>query len=112
MTFNKNVMKEIYRKDISELKEFEKYGDVIRQIRHYPETGWWLYDRGSHYEVVRGKKHTNPDGSVVYVYPSSEDWGTYGYSVWKNKWADKMIEFIVSAPTHTAQEMYEFKKTL
>jgi hypothetical protein len=99
-------------KDISEMKEFEKYGDLFRQVRHNPETGWWLYRRGTSYEVVKGVKHKNPDGTIVRTYPGSETWGTYGYTVCDCSWAEAVIDFIMSAPSRTAQELYEFKKTL
>lgn len=103
---------EVALKDISEMKEFEKYGDLFRQVRHNPETGWYLYDRGTSYEVVKGVKRKNPDGTIVHAYPSSESWGTYGYTVPRCSWADAVIEFIMSAPSRSAQEIYEFKKTL
>lgn len=102
----------IIYKDINEVKTFEKYGDVFTQIKHNPETGWYLYDRGTSYEVVKGKKVKNQDGSTVFIYPSSNDWGNYGYTVPKSSWADKIIDFIMTANTRTAQEIYDFKKTL
>lgn len=94
------------------MKEFTKFGDTFRQIRNNPETGWWLYDRGRSYEVVRGKKYTNPDGNVVYRYPCDEDFGLYGYAVMKNWYADQLIDFLMGAKTRSADEIYEFKKTL
>lgn len=102
----------IFRKDISEMKTFTRHGQVFTQVCHNPETGWWLYDRGNSYEVVRGKKYRNPDGQVVYVYPSDEDWGTYGYTVMKSRYTDQLIEFYMSSKNHTPQEVYEFKKML
>ena len=105
-------MEKPFRKDISELKEFSKYGDTFKQIRNNPDTGWWLYERETHYEVVKGMKYTNPDGSVVYVYPSEKDWGTYGYTIPKCWWAKPTINFIMKRNTISAQEMYEFKKIL
>lgn len=102
----------IFKKDISELKEFKKYGDTFKQIRNNPQTGWWLYERETHYEVVKGKKYVNPDGSVVLGYPSESDWGVYGYTIPKCRWAEKTINFIMGKKTISAQEMYEFKKTL
>lgn len=105
-------MKAPFRKDISELKEFRKYGDTFKQIKNNPETGWWLYERETHYEVVKGKKYVNPDNSVVYVYPSENDWGVYGYTIPKCWWAEKTINFIMGRKTTSAQEMYEFKKAL
>ena len=110
-------MEKIFRKDISEVKTFTKYDDTLTQIKNNPETGWWLYERVSNYgiklyEVVKGKKYTNPDGSVVYVYPSESDWGQYGYIIPKCWWAQEAIDFIMSRKTISAEELYEFKKTL
>lgn len=102
----------VFRKDISEMKEFTKYGDTFKQIRHNPETGWWLYDRGNSYEVVKGKKYKNPDGNYVYVYPCDEDWGTYGYTVYKGWPGELMVDFLMSAKCRTPQEIYDFKKEL
>lgn len=105
-------MEKHFRKDISEAKEFCKYGDIFKQVRNNPDTGWWLYERETHYEVVKGKKYVNPDNSVVYVYPSESDWGIFGYTIPKCWWAQKTIDFIMGRKTISAQEMYEFKKTL
>lgn len=103
---------EIIRKDIKDLKEFKKYGDTFKQIRNNPETGWWLYERPTHYEVVKGKRYKNPDGEVVLIYPSEGDWGTYGYTIPKCWWADEVIDFLMERKSTSAQELYEFKKTL
>ena len=109
---------EIVRKDIKDLKEFKKYGDTFKQIRNNPETGWWLYERTpkdggrKHYEVVKGKKYKNPKGEIVLVYPGENDWGTYGYTIPDCWWAEKTIDFIMNRKSTSAQELYEFKKTL
>lgn len=109
----------IFSKDISEEKTFEKFGDIFTQIRNNPETGWWLYKRVRkdnpskiHYEVVKGVKRKNPDGTIVYSYPNSERWEIYGYTVDNNRYADRIIEFLMGATSRSAQEIYEFKKTL
>ena len=105
-------MEKIFRKDISEIKTFKKYGEVFTQIKNNPETGWWLYDRGDCYEVVKGKPKKNPNGEIVLVYPSDSDWGKYGYTVPKCWWAQETIDFIMGRKSTSAQELYEFKKTL
>lgn len=111
-------MVKIELKDIGEMKTFEKYGDTFKQMRNNSETGWWLYERTNnetgrqHYEVVRGVKRKNPDGTTVYAYPSSEMWGTYGYSIMKNWYAEKLIDYIMEAKSRTAQEIHDFKSSL
>ena len=109
---------EIIRKDIKDMKAFEKFGDLFTQIGNNPETGWYLYERVNkesgkkHYEVVKGKKHKNPDGSIVYAFPSTELWGTYGYSIDDNRYSQKLIEFLMESKSRTPQEIYDFKKAL
>lgn len=105
-------MVNIKRKDIGKEKSFTKNGITYVQTRHNPETGWYLYDRGTTYEVVKLKKYRNPDGEEVLVYPSDEDWGHYGYTVMKNRHAEKLIDFLMSAKSRSPQEIYEFKKGL
>ena len=69
---------------IEERKEFTLFGDTLKQCEHNETTGLWLYERYSPkgrlvgYEVVRGKKHKNPDGTEVFSYPSTEEFGSYG----------------------------------
>ena len=105
-------MDKIFRKDISEMKTFKKYGEVFTQIKNNPETGWWLYERPTHYEVVKGKPYTNPSGEKVFVYPSDNDWGIYGYTIPKCWWAQETIDFIMGRKSTSAQELHDFKKTL
>lgn len=78
-------MKPIYTKDISEKLEFKFGEDTLKQLYcANEEQHIYVYERYNHagrlfaYEVVRGKKRKNPDGSIVYSYPSSEDFGSYG----------------------------------
>lgn len=87
---------EIYRKDLQ--KTFTKYGDTFTQIAHNPNLNTYIYERidgeGRHngYEVIKPKKCTNPDGSIVYVYPTENDWG-YGRAVTtRNK--DKAVQYL------------------
>lgn len=104
--------------DISEMKTFTKFGDVFTQIKNNPETGWWLYERTpkdggrKHYEVVKGKKHKNPDDSVVLTYPSNEEWGSYGYTIPDCWWAQEVIDFLMNRKTTTAEELSNYKKIL
>lgn len=88
---------EIFRTDIREKKEFRFEGDTLKQKKCYDEEKQiWLYERVNHsgrlfgYELVKGVKHKNPDGSLIYLYPSSEQFGDYGYFI-SSQWADKDI---------------------
>lgn len=72
--------------DIKDKKEFVFQGDKLVQYKSYGD-GWWLYKRYNQYtnfnfmgwELVKGKKDMQPNGDVVYIYPSSRLFGTYGY---------------------------------
>lgn len=80
----------INKQDISTTNVFRKYdkdytkiwGDddrhlyVFQVFKKYP-SGIEVTD----YEVVKGIKYKNPDGSIVYVYPSAERFGSYGYYI-------------------------------
>ena len=90
-------MKEIVSTDISEKKEFTFEGDTLKQKYCYDEEKHiWVYERYNRngrligYELVKGKKKKNPGGSEVYIYPSSEEFGTRGYFI-SAQWADKDI---------------------
>ena len=77
-------MKDINATSIEDRKEFIFCGDTLKQCEHNETTGLWLYERYNPkgrlvgYEVVKGKKRKNPDGSEVLCYPSSDDFGSYG----------------------------------
>lgn len=83
------VMK-IFAKDIEERLEFDRCGYHYVNICLDTEkkAGIWELRKDNKcygFEVVKGKKHKNSDGSVVYAYPSDEQFGTYGwYLVGKN----------------------------
>lgn len=76
-------MKEIYKTDISELKEFEKYGETFTFLQH----NTYLYKRTNKetgkvsYEVIKPVKRKNPDGATVYCYPSESSFG-YGTALY------------------------------
>lgn len=71
--------------DIKDKKEFKFQGDKLEQYKSYGD-GWWLYKRYNQYnnfnfmgwELVKGVKGKQPDGKIVYTYPSSEMFGPYG----------------------------------
>lgn len=74
----------IFSTPIEEKKEFTFDGDTLKQCEHNTTTGLWLYERYykdgrlKGYEVVMGVKTKQPDGTIVEVYPSSEQFGTKG----------------------------------
>lgn len=88
---------EIIQKDISEEREFSFAGDTIKLERCLDqEKRIYLFSRYNAkgrlvgYELVQGVKHKNPDGEYVYIYPSSSQFGHYGYFINK-AYADKDI---------------------
>lgn len=81
-------MKFGYFKDISQKMTFRRAGYDYKNILFDEEhhCGIWkmskkidgiVKDMG--YEVVRGVKRKNPDGSIVYCYPNDEQFGIYGF---------------------------------
>ena len=82
------VMEKTVRTDISEKMTFRRVGydyqNIVFDEEHH--CGIWkvsmeidgiVNDIG--YEVVRGIKKKNSDGSIVYVYPSNEQFGINGF---------------------------------
>lgn len=84
-------MKKIFYNDISERKTFKMFGDLFVLIARNIEHNTYLYKRvklstdeygeTSGYEIVKPIKRKNPDGTTVYVYPSSEQFG-YGRALY------------------------------
>lgn len=72
-------MKEIWKHSISEFKEFTRAGYHYTKISDKDNTYLFHLDGSSGYELMIGKKAKQPDGSVVYVKPGDEDFGTYGW---------------------------------
>lgn len=81
-------MERIGYKDISQKMTFKRAGYDYENIVYDPlhHCGIWkmtrdidgkVVDMG--YEVVKGVKKVNPDGSTVYAYPGDEQFGTYGF---------------------------------
>lgn len=73
---------EIFGKPIEELKRFTKFGDEFTFMKYNPEKNTYLYKRVNIdtgficYEVVIPRRMKNPDGSIVYVYPGTEMFGS------------------------------------
>lgn len=107
-------MKEIWRTPIEDRFEFNVHGGVCRRVSYNPDTNVYVYERSTCIEVVKPKYVRQPDGTRVGIYPSDEDFGTYGYCISSNAWyKDQMVEFLVNNPDKWgAQDIYEFKKTL
>lgn len=77
-------MKSFKKKDLTEKFEFTRAGYHYVNICYNKENhkGIWELRRDNKcfgFEVVKGLKTKNPDGSVVYVYPSDEQFGRYGW---------------------------------
>lgn len=92
-----------YKDNISELKEFRKYGDLFKQVEDFGD-GIYLYSRenvgeGGHkgvyvYELVRGAIHLNADGSRVLSYPGSSLWGAYGKTIWLDTTREEIMKIV------------------
>lgn len=64
---------------ISELKEFKRDGYLTKYVAN--DGLWYLFSIGRGYEIVRAVKRKQPDGSDVYCYPSSEQFGVNGWYI-------------------------------
>lgn len=87
-------MKSFIKKDLTEKFEFTRAGYHYVNICYDRENHKGIWElrktidgqsRSFGFEVVKGLKTKNPDGNIVYVYPSSEQFGIAGfYLVGKN----------------------------
>ena len=76
----------IVAKDISEKMRFSRCGydyECLYYNQDFHCGVWKMKSKGTGrfcgYEVVRGFRYKQPDGSIVYRYPSDEQFGTYGF---------------------------------
>lgn len=90
-------MKNTSETDISTLKEFTFGEDTLKQLScAHAEKRIYVYERYNRegrliaYEVVKGVRTKLPDGSIVYRYPSNEQFGSKGYYIAKNNKDDKI----------------------
>ena len=76
---------EITKKDIKDLNSFKKWGTTFTKIWGDDDRHLYVFKRSGcsrdDYEVVKGVKTKNSDGSIVYAYPSSDNFGMYGYYI-------------------------------
>lgn len=76
----------IKSKDISEKMRFSRIGYDYECVFYNQDfhCGVWRMTkkdsgRFGGYEVVKGIRHKQPDGSFVWSYPGDEDFGRYGF---------------------------------
>lgn len=80
------MLEDIKRTDIKDKKEFTIQGDKLVQLEEVdPVNRIYVYGRYTSsgvlyaYEVVKGVRYKDSDGSIIYMYPSSEMFGSKGY---------------------------------
>lgn len=74
----------IAAKDIKEKMRFSRIGYDYECIYYNQDfhCGVWKMTKNGRfggYEVVKGFRYRQPDGSIVYRYPSDEQFGVYGF---------------------------------
>ena len=72
-------MNEIFRTPISELKEFKRGGYNTKYLAS--DGLWYLFSTEGGFKIVRAVKCKQPDGSEIYCYPSSEEFGESGWYI-------------------------------
>lgn len=101
--------------DIKEKKEFTYQGDTLKQIDYNPDTNRYVYGRFLQngklygYEIVQSLKRKNPDGTIVYCYPSTEQFGKNGWFVPVGN--EKFIKYYVDGVNKTLTKE-EYLKSL
>lgn len=91
-------MEQIYKTDLKTQKNFRKFGEDFSKIWSDDEHHIYVFKRVKvynlddgktkeviSYEVIKGVKAKNPDGTIVYAYPSSEQFGKNGYYISGNE---------------------------
>lgn len=100
-------MKQPFLTDIKNKIEFNFDTDKLIQLEYCEESGRYLYGRYFRkdcnpesvgklmgYEIVQPVKRKQPDGTTVYTYPSTEQFGTYGWFLPKNTPRSKINEYL------------------
>lgn len=85
-------MEKIFRTDISQKKSFKSEGHLFEMVEDYGNN-IYLYHRTGYetwsgkqtpidfgYELIVAVPCKNPDGSIIHRYPSSGEWGKYGWT--------------------------------
>lgn len=83
-------MEQINYTDLKEQNSFRKFDEDFSKIWSDDEHHIYVFKRvkkyesgkdSISYEVIKGIKRKNPDGTIVYTYPSSEQFGKNGYYI-------------------------------
>ena len=77
--------------DLKELNEFNKYrshytkifGNDEKLIYVFKKTRMYGNVMFVYYQVIQGVKHMNPDGNIVYAYPTNNEFNYYGREVFE-----------------------------
>jgi len=96
-------MKKIFNKEIKEKDTFNRIGYRYDKVYADDEKHIYVFKMTNidpnrvittpKYELVVGKKRKNPDGAIVYVYPSDEDFGKYGWFITgKEEYCQRVIK--------------------
>lgn len=82
-------MKKVFYPDINKKKEFNRIGYHYARVWGDEDNHIYVYQIRNElpyyqFEVIKAKKVKNPDGNVVYAYPSNDDFGKYGWFIGGN----------------------------
>lgn len=78
--------RQIILKDVKEIDNFTKYGEKFSKVFADDEKHIYVFKRESKngvisWEIFKSYAKKNPDGSIVYYYPSSNDFGCNAFYV-------------------------------
>lgn len=69
----------IYKTPIEEKQEFIFEGWNFKLFKKNPSNNMYIYTREKdgllYYEVFKAQKYKNPDGNIIYCYPSTSEFG-------------------------------------
>lgn len=84
-------MNKIFYKDVKNTESFMRGGFFQKKVYADDERHIYIFTCGNRFEVILAVRKKNPDGEIVFKYPSDEEWGLYGWTVMTEKDAQKKV---------------------
>lgn len=97
-------------KDIREITTFKRFGATFTKVYADDVNHIYIFSKkwvgcGTYFEVIKGVRTKTSDGSVIYRYPSSSEFGTHAFDICgANSNYRERIEYRVNQLRERAQE--------